>query len=66
MSASATKAGPLLLGMLVVLFVLAVALIVMGSYPIGIALLAVAAALFPTALKSMKPAADDGQPGDRS
>jgi hypothetical protein len=46
--------GPLLLGMLVVLCGLAILLIAMGSYPIGIALLAVAIALLPNSIKAMK------------
>lgn len=41
-------------GLLVVLAALAIALITMGSYPVGIALLAVALALLPGAVKAAR------------
>ena len=54
-----SASGPLLLGLLLVLSALAIALVVMGSYPVGIALLAVAIALLPMSIKSMKTGKSD-------
>ncbi len=54
MSDKARATGLVLPGMLIVLCGLAIGLIVMGSYPIGIALLAVAIALLPNSIKAMK------------
>jgi hypothetical protein len=51
--------GPLLPGLLLVLSALAIALVVMGSYPVGLALLAVAIALLPMSIKSLKPGKSD-------
>jgi hypothetical protein len=53
---SASKKGPraLLLGMLIVLAGLAIWLIVLGKYPIGIALLAVPIALLPSSIRALK------------
>lgn len=62
MSGGAKSAGPALAVMLVVLAGLCIALIAMGNYAVGIALLAVVAALAPTAWKAAKGRAggDDG------
>lgn len=54
MSDRSQATGPLLLGMLAVLVALAIALIVTGSYPMGIAILAVAIALLPNSIKAVK------------
>lgn len=54
MSGSSKATGAVLLGMPVVLCGLAIALIVMGNYPMGFALLAVAVALLPNSIKALK------------
>lgn len=54
MNDQSRASGLLLLGMLVVLGILAVVLVVMGSYPIGIALMAVAIALLPNSIRAVR------------
>lgn len=54
MSDHAKATGLVLFGMLIVLCAAAIALIVMGSYPIGFALLAVAIALLPNSIRAVK------------